>query len=192
MRAIVSASSGLAALDCTTYPPPASCPDPSTTEHPRALPPHSLPFRAARAQHLLGQVYHHGQRGAAPVLQTPWAALVLVDQEPLRQLIFVRVSSLASLPTKTLPSYANLRVTVEVLHPVRAVASSREHIECTRLRHEGEPDLDLMRCARYPPCRRQVAKVLVRQGTEINHHRLQVTGIRRASDTASAQVSTPP
>src|SRR5215211_4989890 len=89
------------------------------------------------------EVYHHGQCPPPPVLETTRAALVLLDQEPPRQLVFFRVFGLTSATADTLPCYADLhlRVTAEVLHPVRAITASREHVEGLCFWHEGEPDL---------------------------------------------------
>src|SRR5215203_2586312 len=125
------------------------------------------------------EVHCHGQRGLSPVLQATRATLVLLDQETPRQLVFFRVSGLAGAPAEMLPRYADvyLRVAAEVLHPVRAVASSGEHVEGLRSWYQREPDLDLVRFARHAPSRRQVAEVLFGEVAEISH-RCQVSGYR--------------
>jgi len=91
---------------------------------------------------------------------------------------------------KTLVRYLDLylRLAAEVLHPVRAVASTREHVQGACLRHEGEPDLDLVRQACHAARGGQVAKILFGEFAQINH-RLQATGIRDAGDTARVGAS---
>src|SRR5215212_3312530 len=175
MRAIASESSGLAALESTTV----SSPRFLFQTTPTCLPPMG-PSSLARSLQMR-EVNHHGQRPASPVLQTSRTALVLLDQQPARQLVLFRVSGLAGATAVTLPRYADLhiRIAAEVLHPIRAVASSRKHVQGTSLWHEGEPDLDLVRPSRYPPRRRQVAEVLTRERTQVSH-RHQVSGSRFA------------
>src|SRR5215211_6980285 len=165
MRAIASESSALAALESTTV----SSPRFLFQTTPTCLPPVG-PCSLARSPQMR-EVNHHGQRPASPVLQTSRTALVLLDQQPARQLVFIRVSGLSGQPCETTVCYADryLRVSAEVLHPIREVASSREHVEGASLRHEGEPDLDLVRRSRHPPRRRQVAEVLSRERTQISH-----------------------
>src|SRR5215217_4797729 len=106
-------------------------------------------------------------------------ALVLLDQQPARQFVLFHVSGLSGQPGETTVCYTDryLRVSAEVLHPVRAVASSREHVEGASLRHEGEPDLDLVWPSRYPTRRRQVAEVLARERAQVGH-RHQVSSLR--------------
>src|SRR5215207_304660 len=98
-------------------------------------------------------------------------ALVLLDKQSARQLVLFCVSGLSGASAVMLPRYADLhiRIAAEVLHPIRTVASSREHVEGASLRHEGEPDLDLVRHSRCPPRRRQVAEVLARERTQVSH-----------------------
>src|SRR5215207_6515848 len=167
MRAMAFASSELAALARTTVSSPRffqitpTCPPAAVLalwRHPRVAP-------TAR------EVHHHGQRSAAPALQATRTALVLLDQQPPCQLVLFRVFGLAGATAIMLPRYADLhiRIAAEVLHPVRAVASSREHVEGASLGYEGEPDLDLVRPSRQPPCRRQVAEVLFCEVTKITH-----------------------
>src|SRR5215217_6647930 len=168
MRAMASESSGLAALDCTTVSSPRFLFQTAPTCPPVA---ESLLFGATPAEPLLREIHHHGQRPAAPVLQTSRTALVFLDKQPPRQLVLFRVSGLAGQPGETFVCNTDpyLRVSAEVLHPIRAVASSREHVEGTSLRHEGEPDLDLVRPPRYPTRRGQVAEVLFCKATKITH-----------------------
>src|SRR5829696_9048564 len=167
MRAMAFASSELAALARTTVSSPRffqitpTCPPAAVLalwRHPRVAP-------TAR------EVHHHGQRSAAPALQATRTALVLLDQQPPRQLVLFSVFGLAGATAKMLPRYADLhiRIAAEVLHPVRAVTSSREHVEGMCSGYEGEPDLDLVRPPRYPPRRRQVAEVLARERTQVSH-----------------------
>src|SRR5215212_812508 len=173
MRAIASESSGLAALESTTV----SSPRFLFQTTPTCLPPVG-PSSLARSLQMR-EVNHHGQRPASPVLQTSRTALVLLDQQPARQLVLFRVSGLSGQPGETTVCYTDryLRVPAKVLHPVRAVASSRKHVQGTSFRHEGEPDLDLVRPSRYPPRRRQVAEVLARERTQVRH---RVSGSRFA------------
>src|SRR5215204_1433324 len=168
MRAMASESSGLAALDCTTVSSPRFLFQTAPTCPPVA---ESLLFGATPAEPLLREIHHYGQRPAAPVLQTSRTALVFLDQQPPRQLGLFRVSGLAGQPgeTSVCNTDAYLRVSAEILHPVRAVASAREHVEGMCSRYEGEPDLDLVRPPRYPPRRRQVAEVLARERTQVSH-----------------------
>src|SRR5687768_5225200 len=61
---------------------------------------------------LLREIYHHGQRATAPVLQTSGTALVLLEQQPARQLVLFRVSSLAGATAVMLPRYADLHIRI--------------------------------------------------------------------------------
>src|SRR5215203_4233320 len=151
MRAMASASSGLAALACTAASSPFLTPT--------LLPQFSL----------VREVHHHGQSSAAPIVETSRNALVLLDQEPPCKVIFLRAFGLAGPSAETFSRYADhhLGIAPEVLHPVRAVAAPGEHVKGLRLGNKREPDLDLVRPARYPPRRRQVAEVLFGERTEI-------------------------
>src|SRR5215216_3343084 len=183
MRAIASESSALAALESTTV----SSPRFLFQTTPTCLPPVG-PCSLARSPQMR-EVNHHGQRTAAPVLQMSRTALVLLDQQPARQFVLFHVSGLSGQPGETTVCYADryLRVSAEVLHPVRAVASSREHVEGASLQHEGEPDLDLVRPSRYPPGRRQVAEVLARERTQVSHGH-QDSGYRFAWKAALQEI----
>src|SRR4051812_30646677 len=56
----------------------------------------------------------------------------------------------------------------QVLHPVGAIATAREHVEGRAL--EPEPDLDLARLSAHPTGRRQVAVALVSERCEVVTH----------------------
>src|ERR687897_53495 len=124
--------------------------------------------RATLSRPLRREVHGHGQRPPPPVPETSGAALVLLDQEPPRQLV-LRVAGFAGTPVETLPRDADRypRIAAEVLHPVRAVAAPGEHVEGPPLLHEGEPYLDLVRPPRHTPRRRQITEILVREAAEI-------------------------
>src|SRR5215203_1682837 len=107
MRAMASACSGLAALDCTTVSSPRLLPRPFYHGAPACPPAGGSSVSASRTLPLFSEVYHHGQRGAAPVLETSRTALVLLDQQSPRQLVFFRIFGLASATAKTLPRYAD-------------------------------------------------------------------------------------
>ena len=94
-------------------------------------------------------------------------------------------AGLAGASAELLPRDADryLGVAPQVLHPVRAVAAPGEHVEGLGLRHEGEPDLDLVRPARHAARRRQVTEVLVRERPEVRH---RSSGFRSVWRTGSA------
>src|SRR5919107_385811 len=96
--------------------------------------------------------------------------LVLLDEQPSRQLVLLFALDETRLAFEILTGEANrnLRVAAEVLHPVRAVAAAGEHVEGVVL--HCEPDLDLVRPAAHSPDGRKVAEVLVREAPRVGRH----------------------
>src|SRR5918999_5110394 len=115
------------------------------------------------------QINRNREGGAAPVREAAGLLLVLLDQEPPRQLVLLTVLDDASVSPESLigDAYRDPGRAAQVLHPVRDVAV-REHVE--RLAVEGEPDLDLVRTAGHPARRRQVAILLVPERAQPGRH----------------------
>src|SRR5215203_4648300 len=164
MRDMASASPCVAALACMAD-IPAPLTNPTILEH---------------AWILRRKVDGHRQSAAPPVREASGAALVLLHQEPPRQLVFLRVAGFTGQSTELLPRDADGHPgsPSEVPHPVRAVSASREHVEGPRFGNECEPDLDLVWSARDAPRGRQITEILLRERPKINHQGFQASGLR--------------